>query len=91
MAVHNPDVVIIGAGMSGLICAQVLQHAGLNVAIFEKSRGVGGRMATRRTDTEILTDHGAQYFTVTEPAFQTVFDHWLKSGIVKALIRLRTI
>ncbi len=82
MAVHNPDVVIIGAGMSGLICAQVLQHAGLNVAIFEKSRGVGGRMATRRTDTEILTDHGAQYFTVTEPAFQTVFDHWLKSGIV---------
>lgn len=42
------DVAVIGAGMAGLICAQQLQRAGYSVVMLEKSRGVGGRMATRR-------------------------------------------
>lgn len=42
------DVAIIGAGMSGLICAQELQQAGYRVVVVEKSRGLGGRVTTRR-------------------------------------------
>jgi len=35
------DVAVIGAGVSGLICAQKLQKAGYNVIVLDKSRGVG--------------------------------------------------
>ena len=42
------DIVVIGAGMSGIACARVLRAAGLPVRLIDKGRGVGGRMATRR-------------------------------------------
>lgn len=54
------DTVIVGAGMAGLVCARRLQQAGYQVAILEKSRGLGGRMATRRLDG-IPLDHGARF------------------------------
>ena len=58
-----PTVAIIGAGISGLSAARTLQDHGLTVTVFDKSRGVGGRMSTRRTDQGTTFDHGAQYFT----------------------------
>lgn len=42
------DVAIVGAGVAGLVCARDLMAAGLRVLVLEKSRGVGGRCATRR-------------------------------------------
>lgn len=54
------DVVIIGAGMAGLVCAQQLSQAGYSVLIVEKSRGLGGRLATRRL-YGTWADHGACY------------------------------
>ena len=42
------DIAVIGAGMAGLVCAQQLSQAGYSVVVVEKSRGVGGRVATRR-------------------------------------------
>ena len=44
---NPPSVAIVGAGMSGLTCARALQDAGFRVQVFDKSRGVGGRLATR--------------------------------------------
>ena len=38
---------VIGAGMAGIACARTLVQAGHRVTVFEKSRGLGGRMATR--------------------------------------------
>ena len=55
------SVAIIGAGVSGLAAATTLQDAGVNVTLYEKSRGVGGRGATRKRDG-FTYDHGAQYF-----------------------------
>ncbi|HHH19419.1 MAG TPA: hypothetical protein ENK86_02735 [Campylobacterales bacterium] len=43
-------VAIIGAGFSGCYLASKLTHDGMEVTLFEKSRGVGGRMATRYVD-----------------------------------------
>ena len=63
-----PDVVIVGAGISGLSAAGELVASGRRVVVLEKSRGVGGRMATRRVG-EAVCDHGAQFFTVRGPAF----------------------
>ncbi|MBW4679553.1 MAG: FAD-dependent oxidoreductase [Microcoleus vaginatus WJT46-NPBG5] len=54
------DVAVIGAGMAGLTCAQLLHQAGYSTIILEKSRGLGGRVATRRVQ-EIRADHGARY------------------------------
>ena len=70
-------IAIIGAGMAGVTCARTLRQAGHKVTIFEKSRGLGGRMATRASAFGSF-DHGAQYFTVRDPrmalALQTVPD-----------------
>lgn len=54
------DIVVIGAGMAGLVCAQQLSQAGYSVLIVEKSRGLGGRVATRRLH-DTFADHGACY------------------------------
>ncbi len=52
------SVVVIGAGVAGLACAQALRQAGLAVTVLDKGRGLGGRLATRRTP-EGAYDHGA--------------------------------
>lgn len=53
------DNIIIGAGVSGLVLARRIQESGADVLIIEKSKSVGGRMATRR-DGDAAFDHGAQ-------------------------------
>lgn len=73
------SIAIIGAGLAGLSCAQALTAQGHHVQIFEKSRGVGGRMSTRSFETWAC-DHGAQYFTAKDPAFQRQVEHWQAGG-----------
>lgn len=58
---------IIGSGMAGLTLAWALSRSA-DVSIFEKSHGVGGRMATRWLDA-VSFDHGAQYFTIRDERF----------------------
>lgn len=79
---NSISVGIIGTGVSGLACAQYLQNAGVRVQLFEKSRGVGGRMATRRGEEGVTFDHGAQYFTVRDSAFRECVDHCCAEGVV---------
>jgi phytoene dehydrogenase-like protein len=70
MTTHSqPDVIVIGAGVSGLIAARTLQATGARVLGLDKGRGVGGRMATRRTDWGVF-DHGAQFLTARDPQFR---------------------
>lgn len=67
--------IVIGAGISGLSAANVLSQAGVSVHVLDKSRGIGGRMATRRIETPLATyrcDHGAQFIKATTPEFQAV-------------------
>jgi hypothetical protein len=56
------DVVVIGAGMAGLTAGQHLHQHGYQTLIVEKSRGLGGRLATRRVDQQPM-DHGCRFFT----------------------------
>ena len=74
-------VAVVGAGMSGSICAHQLANHGFRVSVFDKGRGPGGRMATRRMPPHAF-DHGAQYFTVRQPRFRRFVDDWVTSGIV---------
>lgn len=59
---------IIGAGISGIAAARQLQGYA-DISVFEKSRGPGGRMATRRAGN-FQFDHGAQFFTARSDEFQ---------------------
>jgi predicted NAD/FAD-dependent oxidoreductase len=80
------EVLVIGAGLSGLICAQQLRQAGVNATLVEKSVGVGGRMATRRIHG-IWVDHGAQYITVKSDAFERFIYRLQEKGIVQQWTR----
>jgi len=75
------DVVVIGAGWAGLSAASALDQQGLRVCVVEKSRGPGGRSATRRQGTWLF-DHGAQYFTAKTKSFQQALDAWAEQGLV---------
>ncbi|MEM9705414.1 MAG: NAD(P)-binding protein [Pseudomonadota bacterium] len=66
-------VAIIGAGMAGMVCASRLSAAGFAVTVFEKSRGLGGRLATRRADA-LSFDHGAPSFGATSEPFRAFVD-----------------
>jgi len=65
------DVIIVGAGVAGLSCAKVLSGAGKQVRLLERSRGVGGRCATRRVDGQPV-DHGLVFVHGRDPEFLEV-------------------
>ena len=80
------DALVIGAGISGLLCATELQKKGFSIQLIDKGRGFGGRMATRRMGGARV-DHGAQYFTARDPLFQAYVDQWLQAGIIREWFR----
>lgn len=80
------DILVVGAGISGLLCARRLQAAGLTVRVVDKGRGVGGRMATRRQGKAHF-DHGAQFFTVRDARFQAYVEQWLSAGVIREWFR----
>jgi renalase len=53
------EIAVIGAGLTGLVAARRLDARGHKVVVWEKSRGVGGRTATRRSPEGLQFDHGA--------------------------------
>jgi predicted NAD/FAD-dependent oxidoreductase len=75
-------IAIIGAGVAGSVCANILKDGGYNPIVIEKSKRVGGRLATRRTELGLGFDHGAQFFTFHSERFQVLRD---KSLSIKAI------
>ena len=73
-------IAIIGAGMAGLTLAHQLKHKA-EVTVFEKSRGVSGRLATRRLG-EYEFDHGAQFFTARSEAFEQFIAPFIEQGVI---------
>ena len=59
------QIAVIGAGISGLVCARRLMKGGHQVVVMEKSRSLGGRCATRKFGDH-LVDTGVQYFTLRD-------------------------
>ena len=73
-------IAVIGAGLAGLVVARRLQTLA-DVTVFEKSRGAGGRIATRYAG-DFEFDHGAQFFTARTDAFQTFLQPLIDDGAV---------
>jgi predicted NAD/FAD-dependent oxidoreductase len=74
-------IAVIGAGLAGLTVAAELQAAGHAVTLFEKSRGPGGRCATRRSAAGPY-DHGAPGFEAVTAAFGAQVQDWQRAGWV---------
>ncbi|XP_060097252.1 renalase isoform X3 [Heteronotia binoei] len=87
-------VLIVGAGLTGSLCAALLRKAlpqrPLQIVVWEKSRGAGGRMSTSRSahDPRCTADLGAQYIT-REPEYakkhQSFYEELLSHGVLKPL------
>ena len=85
-------IAVIGGGLAGAACAASLHQAGEQVSLFEKSRGLGGRMATRRagwTDDDgqpqtVEFDHGAPWFSARHPRFRAAMARAERAGVVQA-------
>lgn len=75
------NIAIIGAGLAGLTAANVLKDLA-HVTLFEKSRGTGGRMATRRNEAYHF-DHGAQFFKAKTSAFINFLSPMIEKNIIK--------
>jgi len=67
------DVVVVGAGLAGLRCAQALAAAGRDVVVLEASGRVGGRIRTDRVDG-FLVDRGFQLLNPAYPAVRRWVD-----------------
>lgn len=78
------DYVVVGTGLSGLFLANRLKnHKNQEVLVLEKSRGVGGRMATRRDGT-FTFDHGAQ-FVKNDELMESLIKEWNGKGLLRNL------
>ena len=74
-------IAVVGAGIAGLACANRLQQLGKPVQLFDKARGPGGRMTSKRSAVGYI-DLGAQYFTARHPAFMAQVQQWQQQGVV---------
>lgn len=80
--VKKYDVLVVGAGIAGLMCARSLSDRGRSVLVVEREPKVGGRMATCRFDNAVF-DFGAQFFTVTDLRFSAVVRELERRGVVR--------
>lgn len=76
----QPRVAVVGAGIAGMAAARTLADQNARVTVFDKGRGPGGRMSTRRSD-DLRFDHGAQYFTAKDERFARLVQSWVRDGV----------
>jgi renalase len=79
---------IVGAGPAGLTAARALRRSRpqLEIAIYEKSRGLGGRVATRRRDG-FAFDHGAQVIKAPSDAVRRLLEEELDAADLRRVER----
>lgn len=79
-------VLVVGAGVAGLIAARELTDAGIEVTVVDKGRAVGGRLASRRVG-DATFDHGAQFLTVKDDTVRPLVERWERDGLVTTWFR----
>ncbi|SDQ87452.1 NAD(P)/FAD-dependent oxidoreductase [Quadrisphaera sp. DSM 44207] len=83
----SPSAVVVGAGISGVACAQVLRAGGVQVRVLDRGHRPGGRMGARAVELpgggRHVVDTGAAYFTVSDPDFAAVVSGWSDAGLAR--------
>ncbi len=70
----DADVIVVGAGLAGLVAARTIAEAGRNVLLLEAGDAVGGRVRTDRVDGYLL-DRGFQLYNPAYPEGRRQLDH----------------
>jgi predicted NAD/FAD-dependent oxidoreductase len=89
--VVNRELVIIGAGISGLTLATKMQNEGWSVAVIDKARGTGGRMSSKRividedSGEHISFDLGCSDFSAYSSEFKEQLQLWIAQGHVECI------
>lgn len=78
----STDILIVGAGLAGLAAASSLKHRGYDTLVIDKSRKIGGRLASKRIGRAQF-DYGAQFMTAREPLFLSLMDECESRGLLK--------
>lgn len=76
------NIAIIGAGFAGCYASNRLTKKGHSVTIFEKSRGVGGRMATKYIN-DLKINHGTDSFEAASENFKLFCENLVDLKILK--------
>ncbi|MCR9130559.1 MAG: NAD(P)-binding protein [Alphaproteobacteria bacterium] len=74
---------VIGAGLAGSVAARELRLGGVDPVLFDKGRGPGGRLSSRRAETPAGTlrfDHGAQFVTARTASFHAFLSSAVEAG-----------
>jgi renalase len=79
-------VLVVGAGIAGLLAAHRLQELGHEATVLDKSHRPGGRMATRRVG-DATFDIGAQFLTVRDTRFAAHVERWQAAGHAEVWFR----
>jgi renalase len=79
---QNPKVLVIGAGISGSGAARALASSGIDVEVWDKGRGAGGRLSTRRTALGSF-NHGTTAFTVGTQTIDQEVNDWRHAGLIE--------
>lgn len=80
------DVVIVGAGVSGIAAGNYLDKNGLSIKILDKGKAIGGRLATRRielNDKKLQTDYGCKYFEAHTDEFSRELVNLINNNTIK--------
>jgi renalase len=70
---------IVGAGIAGANCAGTLAAAGWDVDVFDKARGAGGRLSTRRLEQGWAT-LGTPFISAKRDPFRSQLRDWVRQG-----------
>ncbi len=70
----DADVIIIGAGISGLACAKYLMRSGIDFLVLEANQKIGGRIRSDHVDGFIL-DRGFQVLQTAYPEARRQLDY----------------
>ena len=80
MEASESQVCVVGVGLTGSVVARGLSTNA--VRCFDKSRGAGGRMSTRRTESGVI-NHGAPSFIASDTTFRAQVDAWVKADLLQ--------
>jgi predicted NAD/FAD-dependent oxidoreductase len=84
----QPRIAIIGAGIAGLACGRALRLQRARVTLFEKSRSLGGRLATRKWEDQVV-DHGAPWFSLTDAGLRQDWSRLLPDGLLPMTVPMQ--
>lgn len=80
------DVIIVGAGLSGISAGKFIMENGLSIKIVDKGKMPGGRLATRRIKFEgnnVVFDYGCRYIELNSYEFSKALVDLVKSDIIR--------